>query len=257
MADNELKESSANPADDFVITPVTRPRQQIEAQLREAILSGVFHEGSRLPSETTLSAQFKVSRGTVREALRGLVETGLISKVAGANGGSFITYFDHHMLSNAVREQLSNTLELGSISYDEVASFRDLLEVPASRLAALNRTEEQLSQLHDVIDQEKHASVNDPDVMIFNAHFHNIIAQATGNRLIIAVINALHRVAHPIVFIDKSPELGKLAVLQHIEIVSAITAKDPDLAEKCMQTHLDYLRANASPVYKEKPSELL
>ena len=242
MTNNGNASAAAESAGQFTVTPVMRPREQVETQLRGAILSGLFRDGNRLPSETKLAEQFKVSRATIREALRGLAEGGLISKIPGANGGSFVTYFDHHMLGDVVSDRLSNTLELGSISYDEVAAFRNLLEVPAARLAATNRTQEHLDGLHDVIEREKHASVSDPEVPMFNAEFHRIIAEATGNRLLASFVSALHRVTHPLAFIDTSPELGKQAVLHHIAIVSAVAACDPDRAAKSMEEHLDYLR---------------
>ena len=57
---------------------------QIEQALREAIVSGESPVGSLLPAETELCAHFKVSRYTVREALRRLTETGLVARRQGA-----------------------------------------------------------------------------------------------------------------------------------------------------------------------------
>ena len=231
--------------DGFKPKPVMRPRQQVESQLRDAVLSGAFGRGDRFPSEAKLAEQFGVSRATIREALRALVSGGLISTVPGAGGGSFVTYMDHEKLGEMVAERLGHTLELGSISYDEVAEFRNLLEVPSARLAAQNRTDTHLQRLHDVIEREKVATVDDPEVPNFNAEFHAIVADASGNRLLSSFVAALHRVAHPLAFIATSEQLGRDAVRHHIAIVSAIKARDPDLAEKRMVEHLDYLREHA------------
>jgi DNA-binding FadR family transcriptional regulator len=83
----------------------------------------------------------------VREALRALAEKGLITKTPGARGGSFVQYVDHHVVSQVLSERLMSTMELGSISYGEVADFRNLLEIPSARLAAERRTEENLEEL--------------------------------------------------------------------------------------------------------------
>jgi GntR family transcriptional repressor for pyruvate dehydrogenase complex len=232
---------------EFLVVPVMRPREQVESQLRAAILSGSFTRGQRLPSEAKLSEQFCVSRATIREALRTLAEAGLISKSPGANGGSFVIYFDHRMLGEVVSERLGNTLELGSISYDEVAEFRNMLEIPAARLAAMNHTPDHVAQLHDVIEREKMITVDDPMVDTYNSEFHRIIAEASGNRLVATFVAALHRVTHPLRFIDTSPEVGKQAVLHHIAIVSALADRDPDRTAERMQRHLDYLREHAAP----------
>src|SRR5207249_115330 len=73
----------------FTAKQVTRPRAQVEQQIREAILGGLFSPGEKLPPETQLAEQFGVSRPTVREALGSLVTAGLIRKVPGVAGGSF------------------------------------------------------------------------------------------------------------------------------------------------------------------------
>jgi len=170
-----------------------------------------------------------------------------LRKVPGARGGSFVEYFDHNGLAHVVVERIGNTLELGGISYDEVAEFRNLLEVPSARLAALNREDEHIAALRAVIENEKNTSVTDPAVDAYNAEFHRIVAEASGNRLLAAFVAALHDLAHPLRFIDTSPEVGRDAVKHHIEIVSAMTAKDPERAEISMRKHLDFLRAHAAP----------
>jgi GntR family transcriptional repressor for pyruvate dehydrogenase complex len=75
----------------FQITEVVRPRTQVERQIREAILLGTFSHGAKLPAETELAQRFGVSRPTVREALRSLVDAGLIRKIPGVAGG-FVTH---------------------------------------------------------------------------------------------------------------------------------------------------------------------
>ncbi|MGI4858857.1 MAG: GntR family transcriptional regulator, partial [Janthinobacterium lividum] len=58
-----------------------KPRYaELAEQLIEAIGNGTFELGSALPSELTLSAQYRVSRSTVRSALERVQELGLISR---------------------------------------------------------------------------------------------------------------------------------------------------------------------------------
>jgi GntR family transcriptional repressor for pyruvate dehydrogenase complex len=233
----------------FSVEPVLRPRQQVESQLRRAILRGVCARGQRLPSESELADQFKVSRSTVREALRSLAEAGFIRKVPGAGGGSFVEHFDYNGLALYLVERIGATLELGGITYDEVAEFRNLLEVPSAGQAAIHRTSLHIERLRAVIEKEKHSSVTDPAVDAYNAEFHRIVAEASGNRLLAAFVTAMHNLAHPLQFIDTSPAVGKSAVKHHIAIVAAISSSDSLQAENCMRDHLEFLRVHAaSPV---------
>jgi GntR family transcriptional regulator, transcriptional repressor for pyruvate dehydrogenase complex len=242
VTDATAKGQATNP---FEAKPVVRPREQVEAQLRQAILSGASPRGSRLPSEAALADQFRVSRSTIREALRSLASSGLISKSTGANGGSYVEYFDHHDLADLVVDRVTSTLELGSITYVEVAQFRNLLEVPSARLAASNRSDEQLAGLHEIIDREKTTSADDPMVHTYNSEFHQLIADASGNRLLAAFVAGMHRITDPLAFIDTSPEVGRKAVEHHIAIYSALANSDPDLAAAAMADHLDYLQKHA------------
>lgn len=244
------KEKSATNGQDhgapvFEAEKVLRPREQVEQQIKRAILTGVFSQGERLPAEASLATQFSVSRTTVREALRALAEAGLITKSPGVTGGSFVERVDHHALGSILRDRLNSTLELGSISYDEVDAFRNLLEVPSASLAAENHTEEQLEDIRAVIAREKEVEVDDPEVPELNIRFHTAIAEASGNRLLSAFISALHRAAHPLAFITTDAEVGRDAVKDHIRIAAAIADRDADAAAKAMEEHLEYLRKHA------------
>lgn len=61
---------------------------QLQEYIATQIEEGQYQPGAPLPTEAELSAQFHVSRATVREALRGLAMRGLIEKRQGV--GSFV-----------------------------------------------------------------------------------------------------------------------------------------------------------------------
>jgi GntR family transcriptional regulator, transcriptional repressor for pyruvate dehydrogenase complex len=222
---------------------VRRPREQVEEQIREAILSGAFRQGDKLPSETQLAEQFSVSRTTVREALRALASAGLISKVAGVAGGSFVRSVDHHALEAVLGDSLRNVLRLGSITGAEVHQMRELLEVPAAGLAAEHRTADDLERLATVLGREKGTTVEDPAVPELDISVHSAVAAASGNRVLGSVVAALHGVARPVTTLRLSPEIGRATVKQHKAVVEAIRAGDREAAMDAMAAHLAYLRS--------------
>jgi DNA-binding FadR family transcriptional regulator len=221
---------------------VQRPREQVEVQIREAILSGHFRQGDKLPSETALADKFSVSRTTVREALRSLASAGLIAKVPGVTGGSFVQTVDHRSLGSSLGDSLQNIIRLGSVTRREVRDLRRLLEVPAAGLAAEHRTDEHLETLARIIAREKGTTVEDPEVPDLDISFHSAVAEATGNRPLAAFISALHQVTRPVAGMPLSPEVGRKTVRQHVAIVKAIREGDADAAGKAMTAHLDYLQ---------------
>jgi GntR family transcriptional regulator, transcriptional repressor for pyruvate dehydrogenase complex len=226
---------------------VLRPREQVEQRVRAMILEGELQIGERLPSEAELARQFNVSRTTIREALRSLSAQNLIDKVPGAGGGSFVRSVDHRSLGTLLQESLNNLLQLGTLGWTEVAMVRQYLEVPSARLAAVNRSEDELRALEAIVERQKHITVDDPEVPDLDAQFHAAIADASGNRVLAAFVHALHRETEPVHYLDLSPEVGRETVRQHRDIVKALAVGDPDGAETAVITHLTYLRDHVYP----------
>lgn len=233
---------------------VLRPRQQVEDRVRSAILSGELRSGERLPSEAELARQFDVSRNTVREALQGLATQNLIKKVPGAGGGSFVRSVDYESLGTVLSESMQSLLALGRIEFEEVAQVRQHLEVPAVRLAAARRTEEDVEKLRGIVDSQKSISIEDPGVPELDARFHTEIAKVSRNRVLAAFVAALHQQTEPVGYLDLSPEVGQMTVRQHGAIVAAIAEGDADAGERAIIEHLTYLRQNL--LAYEQESEL-
>lgn len=228
----------------FEAVPVQRLREQVEEQLRQAILSGQLQIGARLPSESELARDFSVSRTTVREALRSLASKGLITKVAGSGGGSFVRSVDHWSLGHMMREGIENLLQLGTIETTEVSAVRKILEVPAARLAAEHATETDLRLLERILDQLAASSVNDPEIPALDVQFHTTIALASGNRVLACLVFALHRATEPVRQLGLTREVGRSSHRQHVKIVASIRQGDPDAAAEAMIEHLSYLEVH-------------
>jgi GntR family transcriptional regulator, transcriptional repressor for pyruvate dehydrogenase complex len=226
----------------FKPQPVARAREQVETQIREAILSGIFKRGEKLPSEAELAENFAVSRTTVREALRSLAAAGLIFKVPGASGGSFVQVIDYRALGAVLGDSIVNTLRLGTVEYDEVAQVRYLLEVPSAKLAATNRSEEDVETLRSIVDRQKEITFDHPDVPGLDVDFHSAIGDASGNRVLASFVTALHRATRPVLAKHLDAKAGRDTVRQHAAIVKAINEGDAEAAAGAMEKHLNYLQ---------------
>lgn len=221
---------------------VMRPRQQVEETIRNAILSGELKSGELLPPEAELARQFNVSRTTLREALRVLTSQHLITKVPGARGGNFVKSVDYQSIGVAVIDAVDNLMALGNIEFDEVAEVRQQLEVPSVRLAAMHRSNEQLDELTAIVEKQKSVSVDDPEVADLDRQFHTLIAIASGNRVLAALVAALHHATEPVHYLDLSPKVGRTTVKQHQAILRAIVDQEPEAGEAAIIEHLTYLR---------------
>lgn len=83
----------------------------VRSELRRAIVEGEFPPGSKLPNEDALCGRFSVSRITLREAVRGLIEDGYVTRRQGA--GTFVT--QGPTLRNSLDTNFSYTEYLESI----------------------------------------------------------------------------------------------------------------------------------------------
>lgn len=223
---------------------VLRPRQQVQEALRKAVLNGTLNAGDRLPPETELARQFSVSRPTIREALSALETQGLISKIPGAGGGSFVQTIDHHALGQVIRGSMHNLVALGSINFNEVSMVRQFLEVPSVELAALNRTDSELEELRAILREQKSRSVDDPLIAELDAQFHIAIAAMSKNRVLASLVYAVHSESEPVAYLELSPEFGKESYMQHLRIVEAIADQDPAAGREAITAHLTYLRGH-------------
>jgi DNA-binding FadR family transcriptional regulator len=254
MSSSTTDASVRRPQTPILGQKVLRPRQQVEEALRKAVLDGQLKTGERLPAETELARQFSVSRPTIREALSALETQGLIRKVPGAGGGSFVQAVDHRALGQVMQESMHNLLRLGSVDVDEVAMVRQYLEVPSVMLAALNRSDEDLKELRGILEEQKHRTVDDPMISELDAQFHITIARMSGNRILASLVYALHRESEPVAYLDLSPELGRDTFAQHQRIVKAIVDQDVETGEKAITEHLTYLRGHLKRYMDENGS---
>jgi len=225
----------------FRARQVTRPRDQVEQQIREAILSGQFGQGDKLPPETELAQMFGVSRPTVREALGALVTGGLIRKIPGVAGGSFVNTVTPDSLSQMLSESMDTILRLGALDVTELTSVRRVLEVPAAGWAAQNREATDIEVLRSVVRQQRETTINDPSIPAYDLTFHTTIGHASGNRLLGAFIAAVHNSTHPAQYLSVTPEVGHQTVKQHMTILAAIEDGDTEAASEAMAVHLDYV----------------
>jgi len=227
---------------------VTRPRDQVEEQIREAILAGHFGQGDKLPPETELAQQFGVSRPTVREALGALVSAGLIRKIPGVAGGSFVNTVTPDSLSQMLSESMDTILRLGALDVAELTSVRRVLEVPAAEWAATNRRDSDVETLRSIVDRQRETTINDPEIPSYDLAFHTTIGHASGNRLLAAFIAAVHDSTHPAQYLTVTEEVAHRTVKQHMAILAAIEDKKPEAARDAMASHLDYVLQYSSGV---------
>lgn len=223
--------------------------EEICEQIRSRLASGVLKPGDKLPAERDLAVEFKVSRPAVREALRTLEISGVVSLRKGVKGGAFIRDGNPAMLT----QSLQDLMVLGTVSLRSLAEARVLINGVVIRLACERATEEDFEALQANID-----FIESSEDLLHRANagvmFFRLIARATRNEVLMMLVDSLGDIIR--VVIDRvgrkaRPEL----VAVRKDLLDAMRARDADTAIKWMNQYLDVVHQGLSgePVELIKP----
>jgi len=230
----------------FAVDRVRPAYQQVAEQLMERILDGSLAAGDRLPPEGELSAAFGVSRSTTREALRVLASRDLIETVRGTTGGSFVARVNAEQVSDYLETSLGLMSGSAEVSLDQMLEARELLEVPAARLAAARRSQQHLDDLESAIENEKRLR-DRGEKFREHRHFHGIVLEASGNGLLKLMNDPVFAVLRAQFWRPEMPEDYWTAVdHDHQEIHRLLTERDVDGVTRAMRDHLVRIR----PAYR-------
>ena len=125
------------------VEPINSPRiyEEIVRQIRTLISEGRLKSGDRLPPERDLAERFRVSRASVREALRSLESMGLIEIRLGE--GTFV----REISVDSLIEPLALVILTQREAVGELFEARRLLEPPIAGLAARRSTKEEIQEM--------------------------------------------------------------------------------------------------------------
>ncbi|MER7115930.1 FadR/GntR family transcriptional regulator [Saccharomonospora azurea] len=207
---------------------------QVIEQLRDAVRQGEWAIGDRIPTEPELAASLDVGRNTVREAVRALAHSGLLDVRQGQ--GTYVRATSE--VSGALRRLCGSRLR-------EALHVRRLLEVEAARLAATERTDDDLAVLRRLLD-ERDALWSQGDLDAFartDAAFHLAVAKAAHNDVLSELCRGLTEVVASSVATTCRADAHEPEPADHRSVVDAIAARDADRAARHTREFLDHLLA--------------
>ena len=239
------------PSTRFVFQPVqlVRPAEIVAYRITEAIRAGDVRVGERLPSEQNLSMQLGIARPTLREAIKLLVNAGVLNVLPGSSGGIFV-------ISQSVPPELAG-LPLPEMPIEDIASVleaRRLIEPHVSRMAAAYGTPADFQAMRDAVAlsaeaglpyRRKKISREGLELMtIASTRFTIAVARATQNSIFVQVMELLLRRM-------ESVRMLALAQLDDVSVstktlaasLEAIESGDPDLIDKATFERIGLLEA--------------
>lgn len=217
-------------------TPVapTKLYIQIYNQLHDAILSGQYKVGDKLPSEKDLCAMFNVSRVPVREALCALELNGLVDSMQGAG------YY--------VKESRSAPADsIGDVEPQEIIRARMVLEPDIAREAALHIDDTGRTELAGIIARLREEAASDVYTTATDKEFHLFLAKTSGSTLYVMIMDMVFQAMEQKMWeliLSRTVSTKKYRDLnysEHIHIAQAVYDGRADDARAFMKEHMEKL----------------
>jgi len=207
--------------------------EDIVRQVRALIADGHLKSGDRLPPERDLAERFRVSRTSVREALRSLQSRGLIDIRAG--DGAFV----HDVSVEALIEPLALVILPYREAVGELFEARNLLEPAIAALAARRATRDELVEMERILAEQAREVARGRTGMAQDSALHAAIAAAAHNRAIVRIVNALvDLLAQSREESLHTPGRPRRSHQDHRRILGAIRRRDEAGARRAMLEHL-------------------
>ena len=204
------------------ITAAPPLREQVADIVRGMILSGELKAGEQL-SERVISQKLQVSTTPVKEAFRALQTEGLI--YTKPRSGSYVA----------------------DISIDDmlkIAFMRSALEGVAAYYACLNLTQDDLSRMHAILDSVgallAEPSPDPETIHRQNVAFHDVIRSAAGSSYLTNQIQTLRTIDYSFRQVAQMEYIEEPipAHREHLQILAALEARQPERSEQLMTAHI-------------------
>ena len=221
------------------LEPVKRSRiyEHIVGQINALIREGRWAPGDQIPPERELAERFKVSRTSVREALRALEMQGIIDSRQG--GGTFIRTGDTEMLVGP----LAAAILRGRRELAEVLEVRELIEPGIARLAARRATAEHVAELETLLQRQRECIAAERSFVEEDTAFHYTLAKAADNHILLrlhnVILDVLRESRQSYLHVPNRPQMS---LRGHEAMLAAVKAKDVDAAYLTSLAHITEVR---------------
>jgi len=211
----------------------TRIYEEIVRQIKALVADGKLKSGDRLPPERELTERFRVSRTSVREAMRALESTGLIEIRPGE--GAFV----RPVSVESLIEPLALVILAQREAVAELYEARRLLEPPIAALAARRASPDEIAELARILDEQAREVSAGRTGFAQDAAFHTAIAHSSHNRAITRIVTTLmDLLAQSREESLQAPGRPERSHRDHRRVLKAIERGDAGGAEQAMHSHL-------------------
>jgi GntR family transcriptional regulator, transcriptional repressor for pyruvate dehydrogenase complex len=218
---------------DFEVIRRPKVYEEVAKQLERLILENL-KVGDKLPSERELADTLQVSRSSIRDAIRGLELMGLVEPRQGA--GTIV----RERPAESTVNPFSNALRRRQERVSELLDFRKMLEPPLAARAATHASPDEVSEMEEILHRQAEKLSLGEIAIAEDAEFHYSIALASGNSVVLKVIDILMDLLRDTR--ERSlqvPGRQEKSLAGHRRILNAIKRRDAEAAKSAMRRHIE------------------
>jgi len=213
-----------------------RAYEDIVKQIYGLIENGKMKKGDQLPTERELTEVFKVSRATVREAIRTLDSMRLVESRQG--DGTYVLASSEE----AMVQPLADALFHEKDDLIDIFNIRKIIEPHVAELAAEKGTPEEIVELEAIVKEHEENITDGLQSIRTDSSFHEYLARMAKNRV-------LERLLHAIVDLLtatreeylQNRERDYNSLHGHRDILAAVRKRDSNGAKLAMRRHLAHI----------------
>ena len=218
---------------DFEVVRKNKVYEEVAQQIERLILKKL-RPGDKLPSERELAEMLKVSRSSIRDAIRGLELRGLVEPRQGA--GTIVRESAVEPLANPFAGALKRRKEMVS----ELLDFRKMLEPPLAARAATHASADEILEMEEILQRQDAKQGQGEPAVAEDAEFHYSVALASGNSVVLKVLDIimdlLRDTRERSLQVEGRPQKS---LAGHRRILAAIKRHDAEGAKSAMRRHIE------------------
>jgi GntR family transcriptional regulator, transcriptional repressor for pyruvate dehydrogenase complex len=218
---------------DFGIVRRNKVYEEVARQIERLILKKL-KPGDKLPAERELAEVLKVSRGSIRDAIRSLELLGLVEARQGT--GTIV----RDTAGDSSANPFASVLKRRKEAVRELLDFRKMLEPPLAARAATHASPEEIAELESILKRQEEKQDQGEPAVAEDAEFHYNVALASGNTVVLKVVDIMMDLLRETR--TRSLQVDGRAQKSydgHRRILGAIQRHDSDAARSAMLRHIE------------------
>lgn len=220
---------------------------RVADEIKQWVVERDLKQGDKLPNESEMIAEFGVSKGTVREALRILEAQGLIVTKTGPGGGSIVG----EVSAERARSLLANYFYFQNLSVADIYQMRKALEPELVASLAGHLSAEQIDELQALAERHPEparSAEEEKQQHISSLEFHARLADFSDNRLLGFVIGFMARILTDLtvfrgLYDPPNIDLWRKGREHQLQLVEALRRGDAARAREVMASHMQVAEA--------------